>query len=202
MKIKKHLIIFLVAIMLISLSACTNENTDVDVPKDLEDSPDVNVDDEQTVTPEESPKIDESSESTKVYDYEDKGELFFDYPSSYSFSDDTGMLTFTNPEENLRIMVKATVNNTNDLENTIEYYESYNTYEEFKQEDVTIAGYEALQISYLDDWGDYKKSILVKLADDSALFNGISFEASSSEGEELLSDSQLNSMIESIRVTE
>ena len=98
-------------------------------------------------------------------------------------------------------MVKATFN-TNDLENTIEYYEGYNTFEEFTQEDITIAGYDALRISYLDEWGDYQMSTLIMLGDDANYFNGISFYASSSKGKELLLDPELKAMIESVRVTE
>lgn len=196
MKMKKWLALILVAIMMITVSACSDKSTDADVPEGEESSTDEAVDDDSTVAPEDS------SESTKVYDYEDKGELFFDYPESYSYSDDTGMLTFKNPDESLSIMVKATVNNTNDLETTTEYYESYDTYEEFTQEEVTVAGYDALRIYYLDEWGDHIMSTLIKLGDDSGLFNGISFDASSSAGEELLSDSELLAIIESVRVTE
>ena len=139
MKTKKWFAVFLVAIMLFSLSACNGGNTDADADVDV-----------GTV-------VDEPLEGTMVYDYEDEGEIFFDYPASYSHSDNTGMLTFKNPDGSLTIMVKATIN-TNDLENTIEYYEGYNTFEEFTQEDITIAGYDALRISYLDEWGDYQEA--------------------------------------------
>jgi len=44
-------------------------------------------------------------------------------------------------------------------------------------------------------------STLIKLGDNSGLFNGFSFDVSSSAGEELLSDSEIHEMIESIRVT-
>lgn len=184
MKTKKMLVFILVAMLLLTMSACSSENTDVD--------PDV---DDGTV-------VDEPLEGTKVYDYEDEGEIFFDYPASYSHSDNTGMLTFKNPDESLTIMVKATIANTNDLESTIEYYESYNTFEEFTQEDITVAGYDALRISYLDDWGDYQMSTLIKLGDDANSFDGISFYASSTKGKDLLSDPELKAMMESVRVTE
>lgn len=184
MKTKRWLVLLLVVIMLVSLSACNSGNTDADTDADV----DVAVNEE-------------SSQGTNVYDYEDEGQIFFDYPASYSYSDDTGMLTFKNTDKSLTIMVKATFN-TNDLENTIEYYEGYNTFEEFTQEDITIAGYDALRISYLDEWGDYQMSTLIMLGDDANYFNGISFYASSSKGKDLLSDPELNAMLESVRVTE
>lgn len=183
MKTKKWFAVFLVAIMLFSLSACNGGNTDADADVDV-----------GTV-------VDEPLEGTMVYDYEDEGEIFFDYPASYSHSDNTGMLTFKNPDGSLTIMVKATIN-TNDLENTIEYYEGYNTFEEFTQEDITVAGYDALRISYLDEWGDYQMSTLIKLGDDAMSFNGISFYASSSQGKDLLAGPELEAMLESVRVTE
>lgn len=188
MKNKKWLALILCALMVLTVAAC-NKSTDA------------SVDDEPVVAPEGSTEPDKSSGSTKVYDYENKGELFFDYPESYSYNDDTGMLTFVNPDENLRIMVRATVNNLNDYENKLDYYKSYNTYKEFRQEEITIAGYDAFQIYYLDDWGDYVMSVLIKLGDDSGLFSGISFDASSSAGENLLSDSEMLNMIESVRIT-
>lgn len=202
MKRKKFLVFILVAMTVLATVACSGANEDADLPDESTDSTDVSVSDSNNNNDDTSTIPEEPSDSTKLYDYEDKGEIFFNYPESYSYSDDTGMLTFTNPDESLNIMVRATVNNTNDLETTTEYYESYNTFEEFSQEEITIAGYDALRISYLDDWGDHKMNTLIKFGDDADLFNGIRFEASSSAGKELLSDPKLKEMIESIRLAE
>lgn len=198
MKTKKILTLLLVAMMVLATAACSNENKDAELPDESTDSTDVSVSDNDDT--EQAPE--DSSDSTKLYDYEDAGEIFFNYPESYSHSDDTGMLTFTNPDESLSVMVKATVNNVNDLESTIEYYESYSDFEEFNQEEITVAGYDALRVSYLDDWGDYKMSTLIMFGDDADLFDGISFDASSSDGKELLSDPELKKMMESVRLTE
>lgn len=202
MKTKKCLALILVAMMVLATAACSGGNKDIDTPDDAVNSPNISESDDTATSPEDSSVTEKSSESTKIYDYDDKGEIFFDYPESYSYSDDTGMLTFTNPDESLSIMVRATVNNTNDLETTTEYYESYNTFEEFSQEEITIAGYDALRISYLGDWGDHNMNTLIKFGDDADLFSGIRFDASSSAGKELLSDPELHDMIESIRLAE
>lgn len=198
MKTKKPLTFFLMAILLISTSACNTETTDSKTDASVTEGSTTGSTTGSTASTIVSSTGDaESVEETKVFDYYDEGELFFDYPASYSHSDASGMDTFRNPDETITVRIHADINE-NDVNNTVEYFESHKTYEEFRQEDLTIAGYEAFRIYFIGDWGDYEMNTVIKLSDEAG-YNGAKFYVDTRD-ETLLSSPEVNAIIESIRV--
>lgn len=198
MKTKRWLAFMLIVLLVLTVSACGGESADADEAEEVTET-DEAEEAEEAEEVEETTEAEESTGSTLVFDYRDEGEVFFDYPASYSHSDSTGLDTFMNPDETITVRFNADISE-DDVNASVEYFESYNTFEEFRQEELTIAGYEALRIYFIGDWGDYEMSTLIKLGEEAG-YSGALFYVETAE-EELLSDPEVMAMIESIRTQE
>ena len=82
---------------------------------------------------------------------------------------------------------------------TLENYESYSDYEDFTIQDVMIAGYEAVQVTY-NCWGDYYVDTYIKFGDDAGEYCGISISVCSYNSFDECRSSAVESVLYSIRV--
>ena len=100
---------------------------------------------------------------TETYNYFD--EIFVTYPSDTFFQDENAILdTIAAKDGSVKISI-ITRFSEGDHAATMEAYDSYSSYDQYTTKDLTIAGYEARMITYVDMWGDYCAEVHVNFGE-------------------------------------
>ena len=86
-----------------------------------------------------------------------------------------------------------------DFRNTVGNYDTYTDYEDYAMEEITIAGYHAVQFTY-NCWGDYYVDTYIKFGDDAGEYCGISISVCSYNSFDECRSSAVESVLYSIRV--
>lgn len=134
-----------------------------------------------------------------VFDYNGKGAIEFSYPSDvFTFDNSFGVDALENADSSLRMTFYAD-RTEEDMQITLENYESYSDYEDYSIQNVMIAGYEAVQITY-NCWGDYYVDTYIKFGEDAGEYCGISISVCSYNSFDECRSSAVESVLYSIRV--
>ena len=119
---------------------------------------------------------------TGTYNYFDQ--IFITYPSDTFFEDESAILdTIAAKDGSVKIGIVANFSES-DHAATMEYYDSYSTYDQYTTRDLTIGGYEARMITYIDWWGDYSANVHVNFGEPISGNYGVNFSISSEESME------------------
>ena len=134
-----------------------------------------------------------------VYDYNDKGAILFSYPSDvFTFDDDFGIDALETADGALRMTFFA--NRTQEeLETTLGNFDSYSDYEDFTKQEMMIAGYEAVQVTY-NCWGDYYIDTYIRFGEDAGEYQGICISVRSYNSFEECRSAAVESVLYSIQV--
>jgi len=124
---------------------------------------------------------------TATYNYLDT--MFITYPSDTFFEDESAILdTIAAQDKSVKIGINPQIS-SEDHDATMKYYDSYSSYEQYATKDLTIAGYEARMITYVDTWGDYCANVHVNFGEKISGLYGVNFSISSTKSmEECTSD--------------
>lgn len=134
-----------------------------------------------------------------VYDYNDKGAILFSYPSDvFTFDDDFGIDALETADGALHMTFCA--NRTQEeLETTLGNFDSYSDYEDFTKQEMMIAGYEAVQVTY-NCWGDYYIDTYIRFGEDAGEYRGICISVRSYNSFEECRSAAVESVLYSIQV--
>lgn len=129
-----------------------------------------------------------------TYDYDGKGQIFFDYPSDTFSVDDSAILgTIRANDGSVKITFNA-VNNyeVDGVQAQIDYINSYMTEGdvESRAEDLTIAGMQARRVWHVDsDWGDLYMRTVIDFGDNATeSYDGINIAVSGSDWDRVNAD--------------
>lgn len=124
---------------------------------------------------------------TATYNYLDT--MFITYPSDTFFEDESAILdTIAAQDKSVKIGINPQIS-SEDHDATMKYYDSYSSYEQYATKNLTIAGYEARMITYVDTWGDYCANVHVNFGEKISGLYGVNFSISSTKSmEECTSD--------------
>ena len=137
---------------------------------------------------------------TETYDYFDK--IFITYPSDTFFRDENAILdTIAAKDESVKLSIVVQISEQ-DHDATMEYYDSYSTYEQYSSEDMTIAGYEARRITYIDMWGDYAADVHVNFGKEINGNYGVNFSITSTKSMEACTSDVVMSILNTLTVAE
>lgn len=137
---------------------------------------------------------------TETYDYFD--EIFITYPSDTFFRDENAILdTIAAKDESVKLSIVVQISEQ-DHDATMEYYDSYSTYEQYSSEDMTIAGYEARRITYIDMWGDYAADVHVNFGKEINGNYGVNFSITSTKSMEACTSDVVMSILNTLTVAE
>ena len=137
---------------------------------------------------------------TETYDYFDK--IFITYPSDTFFRDENAILdTIAAKDESVKLSIVVQISEQ-DHDATMEYYDSYSTYEQYSSEDMTIAGYEARRITYIDMWGDYVADVHVNFGKEINGNYGVNFSITSTKSMEACTSDVVMSILNTLTVAE
>lgn len=113
-------------------------------------------------------------------DYGGTGEIFFDYPADRLTFDDTfGIDTLENSDGSLRMTFMADWEESGH-EDSMDYLDGCSVYDEYEKEELTIGGYDAVRIRYIDDWGDFAENVYIYFGEDAGRYVGINIGVSAS----------------------
>lgn len=134
-----------------------------------------------------------------IYDYESDGEIFFDYPTDQLHFDNTfGIDALENDDGSLRMTFVADWDAA-DRETTMQYMYSYSTYDEYQKEELYFGGYEAVRVTYIDEWGDYAAIVYIYFGDDAGKYVGIQVSISA-YSRELRDSAAVQSVLGTVRL--
>ncbi|MGM9554711.1 MAG: hypothetical protein ACI3V2_10425 [Faecousia sp.] len=134
-----------------------------------------------------------------VYDYNDKGAILFSYPSDvFTFDAGFGIDALETADGALRMTFYAD-RTQEELETTLGNLDSYSDYEDFTKQEMMIAGYEAVQITY-NCWGDYYIDTYIQFGDDAGEYQGICISVRSYNSFEECRSAAVESVLYSIQV--
>lgn len=115
---------------------------------------------------------------TDVYNYLDQ--VYVSYPTDTFYIDDTAILdTVAAKDGSVTIGIIVQIS-AEDHDASMEYFDSYSTYDGYTTTDLTVAGYEARMITFIDDWGDYCANVHVNFGGSMSGNYGVNFSMTSS----------------------
>lgn len=134
-----------------------------------------------------------------VYDYNEKGAILFSYPSDiFTFDASFGIDALETADGDLRMTFYAD-RTQEEFQTTLGNYDSYSDYEDFAMQEVMIAGYEAVQITY-NCWGDYYVDTCINFGEDAGEYQGICISVRSYNSFEECRSAAVESVLYSIQV--
>lgn len=134
-----------------------------------------------------------------LYDYHNRGILLFSYPSDiFTFDDSFGIDALETADGSLRITFYAD-STEEDFRNTVGNYDTYTDYEDYAMEEITIAGYHAVQFTY-NCWGDYYIDTCIDFGEDAGEYRGICISVRSYNSFEECRSAAVESILYSIQV--
>lgn len=133
------------------------------------------------------------------YDYNNSGAIFFSYPSDiFTFDASFGIDALETAEGDLRMTFYAD-RTPEEFQTTLGNYDSYSDYEDFAMQDIMIAGYKAVQITY-NCWGDYYVDTCIDFGQDAGEYAGICISVRSYNSFEECHSPAVESILYSIEV--
>lgn len=114
---------------------------------------------------------------TDILDYCDDGEIFFEYPTDYTFDNSFGIEALENSDGSVRITFLAEYDEYFAAA-LKDYLDLCSEYDEFKKEELTIAGFDAEKVTYVDEWGDAYESVYVDLSSNGGKYLAIRIDVS------------------------
>lgn len=133
------------------------------------------------------------------YDYNKKGAIFFSYPSDiFLFDDSFGIGALETADGELRMTFYANPTQE-EFRTTLGNLDSYSDYEDFTMQDVMIAGYKTVQITY-NCWGDYYVDTYIDFGEDAGEYAGICISVRSYNSFEECRSAAVEAVLYSIQV--
>ena len=114
---------------------------------------------------------------TDILDYCDDGEIFFEYPTDYTFDNSFGIEALENSDGSVRITFLAEYDEYFAAA-LKDYLDLCSEYDEFKKEELTIAGFDAEKVTYVDEWGDAYESVYIDLSSNGGKYLAIRIDVS------------------------
>lgn len=133
-----------------------------------------------------------------TYNYLDT--VFVSYPSD-TFAIDEGAIldTIAAKDGSVKISIIVQISHE-DHDTSMEFYDSYSTYEQYTTKDLTVAGYDARMITYRDSWGDYCAEVHVNFGKEIANCYGVNFSISSETSMDAVTSSDVMAIINTLKV--
>jgi hypothetical protein len=123
------------------------------------------------------------------------------YPSDTFFFDEDAILdTIAAKDDSVKIAIVPQISKE-DHEGTMEYYDSYEEYEQYSTKDLTVGGYSARMITYYDSFFGYNAEVHVDFGKEleTASYYGVNFSVSSEESLEACTDDAVMAIIQSLK---
>lgn len=133
-----------------------------------------------------------------VYNYYDK--LYITYPTDTFKIDEEAILdTIAAKDGSVTIGIIVQLNE-GDHDSTMEYYDSYSSYDQYSTQDITVAGYEARMITYYDSWYGYCVDVHVNFGDRTGDMYGVNFSMCSEESMEVAMSDEVMAILNTLTV--
>lgn len=132
-----------------------------------------------------------------VLDYNDAGVLLFNYPTDVFTYDD--IFNCLETEDGSLCIYFTAAWSEEEAQQALAGLDSYSDYEDFKKEELSIAGFDATRITY-NMWGDYYVDTYISFGESSGQYYGVTISARSYNSYEECLSPEVESVIYSIQL--
>lgn len=136
---------------------------------------------------------------TDIFDYNNEGELFFEYPlDRFAFDNSFGIDTLETSDYSLRMLFSADKDEY-DREGSLNYLDACADFEDYQREELTIGGFDAIRVTYSDEFDDASASVYIDFGENAGTYLGIRVDIYA-DSRELRDSSDVQNVLNSIQV--